>query len=113
MVNDFYDGVTSDDRKALGSLLTSLIEYTLYHFGTEEKYMKKFNYFGTATHIKEHQSFVEKATDVKKRFDSGKLVLSLEITNFVKDWIVDHVMGTDKKYSQCFIANGLKSNRVK
>jgi hemerythrin-like metal-binding protein len=108
MVNEFYDGVKSDNNKALGGLLTSLIEYAVYHFGTEEKYMKKFNYPGTATHIKEHQSFTKKAADVKKRFDSGKLVLSLEITKFVRDWIISHVLGTDKKYSQCFIDNGLK-----
>jgi hemerythrin len=108
MVNEFYDGVKSDDQKALGSLLTSLIEYAVRHFATEEKYMKKFNYPGTATHIKEHRSFAEKATDVQKRVDSGKLILSLEITSFVKNWIVNHVLGTDKKYSQCFIDNGLK-----
>jgi hemerythrin len=108
MVNEFYDGVTGDDAKALGGLLNSLIEYAVHHFATEEKYMKKFNYPGTAAHIKEHQSFAEKATDVKMRFDGGKLVLSLEITNFVRDWIVKHVLGTDKKYSQCFVDNGLK-----
>jgi hemerythrin len=108
MVNDFYNCVKSDDKKALSSLLNSLIKYTVHHFATEEKYMKQFNYPGTAAHIKEHQAFAEKATDVKKRFDSGELVLSVEVTNFVKNWIIQHVLGTDKKYSQCFIDNGLK-----
>jgi hemerythrin len=108
MVNEFYNGIKSDDKKALGKLLTSLIEYTVHHFATEEKYMKKFNYPGAAAHMKEHKLFTEKASDVKKRFESGELVLSVEVTNFVKDWIIKHISGTDKKYSQCFISNGLK-----
>ncbi|MGD9215006.1 MAG: bacteriohemerythrin [Desulfobacteraceae bacterium] len=108
MVNEFYGGVKADDNKAMGALLTSLVEYTLHHFATEEKYMKKFNYPDTATHMKEHKAFTDKVSDVKERFGSGRLVLSLEITNFVKDWIIKHVLGTDKKYSKCFISNGLK-----
>ena len=96
-----------DDKKALGKLLTSLVEYAVYHFQTEEKYMDKFKYPDTANHKREHQLFAAKAADVKKRFDEGNLVLSFEITNFVKEWIVNHVMNTDKKYSNCFIENGL------
>lgn len=46
--------------------------------------------------------FMEKVADIKKRFEEGSLVLSVEITNFVKEWIVNHVMGSDKKYSRCF-----------
>ncbi|MGD8835500.1 MAG: bacteriohemerythrin [Desulfobacteraceae bacterium] len=108
MINEFYDGVISDDKIAMGRLLTSLIDYTISHFATEEKYMKLFNYPGAATHIEEHRSFTDKVSDIKKRFGSGELVLSLEITNFVKVWIIKHVLGIDKMYSQCFISNGLK-----
>lgn len=108
MVNDFYDGIQADDTRALGRLLTSLVIYAVYHFQTEEKYMDKFKYTDTADHKREHQLFVEKVADIKKRFDEGRLVLSVEITNFVKEWIVKHVMGSDKKYSRCFVENGLR-----
>jgi hemerythrin len=70
--------------------------------------MDKFSYADTKNHKKEHELFVSKVMDVKKRFDDGNLVMSMEITNFVKDWIVKHIMVTDKKYSNCFIQNGLK-----
>lgn len=52
--------------------------------------------------------FMEKVADIKKRFEEGSLVLSVEITNFVKEWIVNHVMDSDKKYSRCFVENGLR-----
>ncbi len=79
--NKFYYRIESDDKKALGRLLASLVEYTVYHFATEEKYMKKFNYPDAENHIKEHQLFTEKVADVKKRFDSGMLI-PLSTTDF-------------------------------
>ncbi|MFA4920411.1 MAG: hypothetical protein WC581_14380, partial [Thermodesulfovibrionales bacterium] len=59
-------------------------------------------------HKKEHEIFTKKALDVKKLFEEGSLVISLEITNFIKEWIVNHVLGSDKKYSKCFVDNGLR-----
>lgn len=107
MINDFYENI-SDNNRAVSRLLASLAEYTVYHFKTEEKYMDRFNYPGTDAHKNEHRLFVEKVTDVKTRFDAGKMVISYEITNFVKDWVIKHVMGSDKKYSKCFTDNGLR-----
>jgi hemerythrin len=107
MVNAFYEKLKENDKVALGSLLASLTEYTVYHFKTEEKYMDKFNYQETDKHKNEHRLFVEKVSEIKARFDSGKFILTLEITSFVKDWIAKHVMGSDKRYTNCFISNGL------
>lgn len=108
MVNTFYDSIVDDEKNAFGELLDSLGEYTAYHFTTEEKYMEEFNYPETEAHKREHELFAAKALDVKKRFEDGSLVVSLELTGFLRDWIVDHVMGTDKKYTQCFHDNGLR-----
>jgi len=107
MINVFYDNIRDKKEDALGTLLNSLIDYTKYHFSTEEQYMDKFNYQNTDSHKKAHRLFTEKVLDVKKRFDSGQIVLTFEITNYLKDWIVDHVMRTDKRYARCFNDNGL------
>jgi hemerythrin len=108
MVNTFNDSIIDDKKAAFGDLLSSLVDYAAYHFSTEEKYMDKFNYPGTEAHKSEHELFAAKALDVKKRFEDGTLVISLEVTEFLKNWIANHVLGTDKKYSQCFNDNGLR-----
>lgn len=108
MVNTFYDSIVDDKKTAFGDLLNSLNEYAAYHFATEEKYMDKFDYPDRSAHRREHELFAEKALDVKKRFEEGSLVISHEISGFLRDWIADHVLGTDKKYSQCFNDNGLR-----
>jgi hemerythrin len=108
MVNTFYDSIQDGKKAAFGSLLKDLVNYTIYHFSTEEKYMERFNYPEIESHKQEHRLFTDKVLDVKKRFEDGRFVVTLEITNYLKDWIAQHVLGTDKRYASCFISNGLK-----
>ena len=107
MIDVFYDTMQGDNKKAIGDLLNSLAEYTMYHFRTEENYFDKFQYIDSAAHKKEHQVFVDKVLDVKSSIQSGKFIVSVDITNFVKKWILEHVAVTDKKYTKCFNDNGL------
>lgn len=94
-------------KQVLEKTLDELAAYTVYHFQTEEKYMQKFAYPSYFSHKKEHDAFVKKVSDFQKEFNSGKLGLSLEIMNFLKDWVTNHIKGTDKRYSDLFHKNGL------
>ncbi len=99
------------ERKAaetMGKTIDELIDYTVTHFIVEEKYFDKFNYPETVSHKKEHDDFINKIKDVKKSFDKGSLMLSIDIMNFLKDWLINHIQGTDKKYSSFFNEKGLK-----
>lgn len=108
MINEFYGAIRKDNKQALGKLLSSLAAYTVTHFAYEEKYFTKFAYPEAVKHKKQHQMFVDKVTDVKTRFDAGKLVISMEITGLLKDWLVAHIKGEDKKYTKWFNDRGLK-----
>ncbi len=107
IINAFYDTMEDDSKIALGKLLNSLVEYTIYHFRTEEMYFDKLRCEDSEVHKKEHQVFVDKVHDVKNNFESGSLVISVGITRFLKKWILEHIAHTDMKYSSCFNDNGL------
>ncbi len=104
MVNEFYSQISKKSEKAenniLEDLLNGLTEYTIYHFDTEEKYMMDTNYPDIDSHKKEHAEFVEKIRGIKNRYESGDVVLSIEITTFIKNWLVTHIMDTDQKFAQ-------------
>jgi len=103
MLNQFYKELTADDdsseskKRALNGLVGKMAEYTVYHFQTEETLMERSAYPSLRAHKKEHDEFVAKVTDVKDRFESGKLILTVEVTNFLKKWLREHILGVDKR----------------
>lgn len=109
IINKLYDEMKAGKGKSvLGRLLIELSDYTLVHFSTEEKYFKKFGYPMSSSHIIEHQSFVSKVNNFRKDFESGRESITLDIMNFLSNWITTHIKGTDKKYTRFFQEKGLK-----
>ena len=109
IINELDDAMRVGKSKGiLGSIVNVLIGYVGIHFSTEEKYFAKFNYPETDQHTQEHKIFSVKVDDFAKKFQTGQLGLSIDVMTFLSDWLGKHIKGTDKKYSACFNANGLK-----
>ena len=107
MINEFYEHVGKNSGQAFRTLLDSLVEYTEYHFSTEEKYFQRFKYPDASSHLEMHKTFTEKVLDVRDRLNRGEFVISLEITTFLKNWLTHHIKETDKAYSKFFNDHGL------
>jgi hemerythrin len=109
MINELNDAMKQGKGKdALSKIINGLVSYTVTHFNTEEKYFARFGYPETDSHKKEHAAFVKKVSEFKDGFEKGKISLSIEVMNFLSDWLKNHINGTDKKYSQFFNEKGLK-----
>jgi len=109
MINDLSDAMKQGKGKeVLGKIINALIDYTATHFKTEEKYFNQFGYPETVSHKKEHTAFVQNVSDFKDKFENEKITLSIEIMNFLSNWLRSHIKGVDKKYSQFFNEKGLK-----
>ncbi|OHD55532.1 MAG: hemerythrin [Spirochaetes bacterium GWF1_51_8] len=109
LINALYDAMSKGQGKAaMENTLDELAKYTVEHFSAEESLMQKYGYSGYQTHKAEHETFVQKVVDFKKGFEAGKILLSIEVMNFLRDWTVNHIADTDKAYSQFFISKGIK-----
>ncbi len=109
MINSLHSAMTENKGADVSKkIVFDIVAYTQTHFECEENYMRKFNYQGYPSHKKEHDEFAQKAISLKERVEGKGFVLSLEILNMLKAWLQGHIMGTDKKYTQCFNENGLK-----
>jgi hemerythrin len=109
MINDFYEHITCrSNGENISKLIAGMREYTQIHFLTEEREMVKYSYPNYLAHQKEHVIFIEKVMAVEEKIKSGKLIVSFELTGFLKDWLKNHILHTDKQYSNFFIEKGLK-----
>ncbi|MBT8341688.1 MAG: bacteriohemerythrin [Desulfatitalea sp.] len=108
LINSLGDAMRERRAKeVVGSVIQELADYALTHFLTEEKYFDKYGYPDLVKHKNEHDAFVEKVSKFQKDFDAGRLALSINMLNFLKDWLINHIRGTDKKYSAFFNEKGL------
>ncbi|MDR3425559.1 MAG: bacteriohemerythrin [Alphaproteobacteria bacterium] len=109
MINELSDGMKiGKGREVLGTILDELIDYTAKHFKYEEELFDKTHYLDAFNHKKEHADLVKRVLDIQAKYKAGALTLSLEVMDFLKDWLVKHIMGSDKKYSSHLCAQGVK-----
>jgi len=107
-VNDLHEAMSKGKGKDVtGPLLDGLVKYTTDHFAVEEKYFEQFNYPKTVQHIQEHRKLVAQVVDFKKQFDEGTVGLTIPLMDFLSNWLVNHIQGTDKQYTACFQEHGL------
>jgi hemerythrin-like metal-binding protein len=57
--------------------------------------MKEAKYPDFARHRDEHKKLVGDVLAQKAKFDQGE-ALSSELLSFIRDWLVNHIMKTDK-----------------
>lgn len=109
MLNELYDAVQNGKGKdSLGNILDGLIDYTKIHFAHEEKLFAQTNYPESAVHKKEHDDLTSQVVQVQKKYKSGATgTLSLEVLNFLKNWLVNHIGGEDKKYGPYLNSKGI------
>lgn len=109
MVNQLYDAIVSGHGKdSLGKTLDGLIEYTKSHFAREEKFFVQTGYADTAAHKQQHADLTRQVLDVQQKYKAGVSgTLSLEVMNFLKNWLVTHIQGTDQKYGPYLNSKGI------
>ena len=107
LINDLYGAMKQ--RKSVNDIAgftKDLLDYTIYHFGYEEKIFDKHGYPESKGHKKLHGIFIQKIADFKEDLDHGKLTASTELIRFLKDWLVKHIMVVDAKYTDFMHENG-------
>ncbi|MBI1390241.1 MAG: bacteriohemerythrin [bacterium] len=108
LVNKLFDALKQNKGKSiLGGIIDELIDYTRTHFKNEERIMAQGGYPKLESHQKQHHAFTEKALDLQTRFHRGELVLSQEVLDFLKDWLINHIMKQDQQYAPYLKGNGV------
>jgi len=108
MVGQLHDAMgQGKGKQALDEVLRNLIQYTRTHFATEERLMKVNGYPDYETHKAKHDSMTQKVANIYREYQDGKVTISLEVMNFLENWVDKHIMGTDMQYGPFLKSKGL------
>ena len=61
--------------------------------------MGDYAYPEVVGHKAEHEKLTAQVLELQRRFRSGETKLSLNLMIFVKNWLENHIAGSDQKYS--------------
>jgi hemerythrin-like metal-binding domain len=106
LVNQLHDGmIAGRGKEVVGPVLKGLIDYTRVHFKYEEDLFARIGYADSAAHKKEHADLVRRVLEIQAVYeDKGPSVLTIQVMNFLKDWLTAHILGSDMKYAPLMIA---------
>jgi hemerythrin len=103
MINAFYNSMsTNNTNEGIQKVISEMKAYALKHFAYEESLMKIKKYPRLDSHKTSHINFANKVTDLETKIKKGTPIIATEITKFLKDWIVNHILMEDKGYANFF-----------
>ena len=77
------------------------MDYTEFHFLSEEKAMEAAGFSGLEEHRREHEELKKAALEFHERLKQEGESLRAEFYHFLRDWLIHHIVESDMKYSTC------------
>lgn len=78
------------------------VAYIKTHFTTEEAVIERLKYPEFEEHKQEHKDFVAEVLKQVKAFDEKRQFTPLEFAQFLRNWILNHIAKSDKRYAAYF-----------
>jgi len=105
ILNVVMDGL----KKPTGDIATQtalkrLIDYTKSHFSTEDNLMVEHKYPDIAAHRKQHSDLIAKVDALHADVKAGKQLVGPKTVMFLQNWLVDHILKTDKRLATFLVA---------
>lgn len=103
-----------NSQEILGEILVALVEYTKTHFDLEERLMVEagYNDAKTQAHMEEHRLFTVRLDELLNKYSEGGKPISFEVVHFLKRWLYDHIMITDRAYATALKTAGLSAQSL-
>ncbi len=105
LVNKIH-AMNSREEKDLDRVLDlfeELLSYSRWHFRHEERLMQNYGYPEFFNHKKEHGDLEQLATELYEKLLNGDESIIDKLMLFLKNWLMDHIVGTDMKMGRFLV----------
>ena len=101
LINDLHTAMLEGRAKAaLSRIVDELVEYTVQHFAFEESMLLQHGYSALAEHQLLHKKLCSQVFDLRDKFRAGKITVTIETMEFLKNWLSGHILSADMAYSR-------------
>jgi len=108
LLNELHQAMmTGKGKDQVGIVLSKLVKYAQGHFKSEEGMMQSKQYPEFEDHKVEHDRFTKTVLEFQGKFARNEIGLTSEVMDFLKTWLMKHIMGVDKKYSPFLNSKGV------
>lgn len=110
IINALNDAMLlGESNELLGKTFTNLAAYTQKHFTYEENMFAEYGYADSQEHKRQHTELIAQVVALKERFiDNPQGTISADLMLFLKRWLTNHIMRTDKDYTEFLLSKGVK-----
>lgn len=99
LINDSSRMILKRDNGRVKEIIGELRQYTDTHFSEEENLFKQSEYPLVEKHLMEHRYFIDKLEDFDKNLTDNDVSVSINILEFLKNWLFYHIEIIDKGYA--------------
>jgi hemerythrin len=91
---------SKDTDQSVGQILRYLVEYSSFHFASEEDYMERIGYSGFSDHRAIHQKFIKDIKEILVKLKTKGSYRPIQLYYFLNDWLENHIGEEDQLYVQ-------------
>lgn len=96
------------DSETISELLSGMINYAREHFRDEEALMSEHGYPFKDRQVEQHTAFIQKTVDLCSAVEVGVDIVPQIMAEYLKGWLVHHILEQDMKYKPFFLDRGVK-----
>jgi hemerythrin-like metal-binding protein len=113
LINELWDANESrEGGLVIGRILGELADYVIFHFGREETLFARWGFPGAAHHGHCHAKLTTTVAELKAKM-AGQAMVTADVFEFLRDWLIKHILGEDMIYASYFRALGIDSINAK
>ena len=110
MINALNDAmILGQSNELLAKIFTGLAAYTQKHFAYEENLFAEYGYTDSEEHKRKHEELINQVVELKAKFlENPEGTISADLMLFLKRWLTNHIMRSDKEYSEFLREKGVQ-----
>ncbi len=106
LMNQLHEAMAKGRAKDhLTGIVDALSAYTRSHFAEEESALERAKYKDLAAHKSLHRHFETKVDSFAAEIRQGTVGVSIQVMDFLNDWLVNHILKVDHDYKPLLAEN--------